>query len=156
MAGVNVGVAWEVARRQFYTTAVQDRMTLPLVLVATDRHGNRVGEFEFDGNHETVQRGSDGVVFPPFHMRLADSSGRIEEREFSLRWPVQQLQFDGHNLSCPDHPNQILEEGQTVSAEGTFSFVCTAALEGGAGNCMRSAQWPSRDDMLRDLEQSLP
>jgi hypothetical protein len=63
---------------------------------------------------------------------------------------VQQLVYDGKRLFCPDHPSQQLAEGKTSSERGTFSIFCPARM--GEGNCMNSAEWISRDDMLRDLQ----
>jgi hypothetical protein len=63
---------------------------------------------------------------------------------------VQQLVYDGAKLICPNHPNQRLEEGLTSSENGSFSVVCTAQVAEHS-NCMRSAQWPTRADMEREL-----
>lgn len=63
---------------------------------------------------------------------------------------IQQLVYRDGKLFCPRHPDHPLEEGRTVSDEGTFSIVCLAP-NGPRGNCMNSAQWPSREDMDRDL-----
>ncbi len=63
---------------------------------------------------------------------------------------IQQLVFDGRKLFCPDHPTQQLIEARTLSDRGTFSMVCQARV-GDAHNCMNSAEWPSREGMLRDL-----
>ena len=63
---------------------------------------------------------------------------------------IQQLIYDGKTLRCPNHPKRPLEEAITESDTGSFSIVCTAPLSGG-GNCMRSAQWVSREEMSRDL-----
>ena len=68
--------------------------------------------------------------------------------------PVQQLIFDGKRLFCPKHPERELDKGFSSTAQGParFSVFCTAPLAP-AGNCMNSAEWPSHEDMLRELEQ---
>lgn len=60
---------------------------------------------------------------------------------------IQQLMYDGKKLFCPKHPTRELIE----SALGTFSMLCEAGV-GGGFSCMNSAEWPSREDMTRDLE----
>jgi len=68
---------------------------------------------------------------------------------------IQQLEYDGKRLSCPDHPSHDLEEAITASDRGAFSMVCTAPLAGRAGGtCMRSAEWSSRDEMRKELAQA--
>jgi hypothetical protein len=65
---------------------------------------------------------------------------------------VQQLVFDGKNLSCPAHPDHPLETGATVSDRGTFSQVCMAATSGN-GVCMNSAEWENEDAMHAELKR---
>jgi hypothetical protein len=76
---------------------------------------------------------------------------------------IQQLEYDEekNHLFCPDHPNVDLVVKVAEAhdgAESKFIMMCTAAVEGPAGqtrtpilNCMNSAEWPSQADMMRDL-----
>jgi hypothetical protein len=70
---------------------------------------------------------------------------------------VQQLMYDGTRLFCPIHPNWPIAEGESeVPSEGeetTFSMVCTAPVGPAPATCMRSAQWPSKDDMEDELAE---
>jgi len=72
-------------------------------------------------------------------------------KEVNAMREIQQLMYDGKRLFCPKHPTEQLVEAKTESKRGTFSMLCQASL-GGAFKCMNSAEWPSREDMLRDLE----
>jgi len=63
---------------------------------------------------------------------------------------IQQLVYDGKRLFCLDHPNQQLEEGMTSSERGSFTIFCRAAVPP-SGNCMNSAEWPSRKHMIDEL-----
>ncbi len=68
---------------------------------------------------------------------------------------IQQLEYDGTRLFCPDHPTRELESATTESEQGTFMKVCTAPIPGVAGaTCSRSAQWQSEEAMHQDLEQA--
>jgi hypothetical protein len=64
---------------------------------------------------------------------------------------VQDLIFKNGRLYCPTHPKQTLEEGMTDSEHGPFTVVCTAQLE--AGNCMKSAQWPTKAAYERAMSE---
>jgi hypothetical protein len=61
---------------------------------------------------------------------------------------IQQLSYDGKKLFCPDHPTEQLEEAK--GKNGSFVVLCTAAV-GPEQNCMNSAEWPTKDAMLREL-----
>lgn len=71
---------------------------------------------------------------------------------------IQQLVYDveRRHLFCPDHPSRDLEVG--TGPGGAFTMICTAPVPGvvkdRVQNCMRSAEWPSRNDMIRDLQTS--
>ena len=57
-------------------------------------------------------------------------------------------------MTGPEHPDRAPVEAVTASERGSFSLVCIAPASKGAGHtCMRPAEWPSRDEMLRELEE---
>lgn len=63
---------------------------------------------------------------------------------------IQELLYDGEKLSCPDHPDQLIETGKTLSDQGIFTKVCMASTGGGA--CMKSAQWQNEEAMHNELK----
>ena len=68
---------------------------------------------------------------------------------------IQQLAYDGTRLFCPEHPNQELNE---TAANAPFTKFCgapvaTVTLPGRTLYCMNSAQWPTREDMFRNLKE---
>jgi hypothetical protein len=72
-----------------------------------------------------------------------------------LNHQIQQLEYDGTRLFCPDHPTRELEPATTESEQGTFMMVCTAPVPGVAGaTCSRSAQWQNEEAMQHQLEQA--
>jgi hypothetical protein len=61
---------------------------------------------------------------------------------------IQQLQFDGRRLFCPDHPKRELEQ----TSIPRFGMICTAPITGAAGaTCMKSAEWANEKEMKKDL-----
>ena len=67
---------------------------------------------------------------------------------------IQQLLYDGQHLFCPAHPDQKLEGAVTQTEIGTVAIVCTVPIMPGSNVlCMKSAEWPSVEDMQLDLDQ---
>ena len=65
---------------------------------------------------------------------------------------IQQLAYDGKRLLCPDHPDSQLVESSTLA--GRFAVLCSAPIPGTSLNCMNSAEWPTRADMLHEITSS--
>jgi hypothetical protein len=82
------------------------------------------------------------------------NSGQADPIINSMAHRVQDLEFDGHRLFCPAHPHWEIN----FTGSHPYTAICFAPISGdGPGHaCPKSAEWPGREEMERELATLRP